>query len=64
MPMWPESDKVKGQMNMNRNDCEQLSKNVNKVIHSDAKDGFGNKLNDKFWFFKLYYSPGFDARRY
>jgi len=51
-------------MNMNRNDCEQLSKNVNKVIRSDAKDGFGNKLNDKFWYFKLYYAPGFDARRY
>lgn len=62
--MWPESDKVAGALGMNRNDCEQLSKNIYKTIKSSETGSSGNKLNDKFHYFKIYYSPGFDAKRY
>jgi len=62
--MWPENEKVTGEFGFNRNNCEQLSKNIYKVINSSVDDGSGNKLNDKFWYFTIYYSPAFDAKRY
>ena len=64
LPLWPESDKIVGKNGETRNECDLISKYVNEAIHSTALDFNGNRINDKYHFFTLYYSPAFDAKRH